>query len=279
MSGQLLSLARLANPRSLQVFKDLFVFHGALGFGHPDRNPKLSEYDRLRITPMVFGLMPKAAVLRDRDDIPVKPIIRSHLTELCISEDEELVDVLKSICDQFYETRKNSGWKKRKLGLKDIRANVALHRRLRNAQNQRCRLCGVSLEMDANPTLDHCIPFRLVGDVPDGSNYQLLCGECNRVKGNYISALMHAKFYSAWYYEVGIESGSGTPAEARYVRLAMDGRCMAEGCRAGPMTARLYVRSRTETGLPVLDNLTVVCDEHQDDSFPVRLSPAAAEPS
>jgi hypothetical protein len=164
MKSLLSSPARLADRDAIEDLKVLFCAHGALGFRKPTSHRTLSEWERLRLVPLVFGLMPRRAFERGNSDIPIKPSIAQHLDALGIAADPMLVDVIKSVCDQFYGTRTTQ----RKFSIGDIRAIRYRYARLMDGQNSRCALCGAPFEGDCLPTLDHVIPFRLVGDVPDG---------------------------------------------------------------------------------------------------------------
>ena len=97
---------RLKNDGVIDLFKGLMLKHGALGYGVEDAI-SLSELERFKIIPLVFALMPESAIRGRKYDLKIKPIIRDHLDELYIKYDETLLSVIKSLCDQFFQTSNN----------------------------------------------------------------------------------------------------------------------------------------------------------------------------
>jgi hypothetical protein len=270
MSGLRLSPARLIEAEALRAFRALFCRHGALGRRmnvDGELLSRLSEDDKLRVVPLVFGLMPGAALRRRRSgEFPVKPLIRDHLQGLGVPADEVLIDVLKSVTDQYVDTVVDPATgrrAKRKMRIGDLKAaHFGLYGELLRQQNRRCALCGIQFGGACEPTLDHVVPFRLIGDVPDGANYQLMCNDCNSAKGSFLSSLQSAHAWN-WVYE-----GRDTPpvdrpsGQTRFVVLSRQATCSVAGCGASRVGSQLFVVPANSTGLAVADHLTVRCVAH-----------------
>ena len=267
MKNLVSSQARLLNIDNIEVFKDLFIFHGI------PVNKKISrcftEIERMEIIPLVFGLMPKSAIFRENKDQKIKPLIRENLFAIGFSSiDEELVSVIKEITDQYYFT---SGKRpsRRKMTISDVRMTYRKdYFNLRDIQNNRCTICGVKLS-DSDEHLDHKIPFRLIGDKPGGINWQLLCAKCNVGKSSYISALQPV-ISQNWIYGLNIEDSEsmnnfddtqwGLPV--RYSILMQKKKCDHMGCNANVLNSKLSLKIKISTALPVIDNFSVYCEEH-----------------
>jgi site-specific DNA-methyltransferase (adenine-specific) len=66
--------------------------------------------------------------------------------------------------------------------IKVVPPSQSVKERLYREQNGKCNGCGVEFNMQ-NLEIDHIIPkSKNGGDYYE--NYQLLCGSCNRIKGN-----------------------------------------------------------------------------------------------
>ena len=263
MQSLLSSLARLADNSSLTALRDLFCAHGALGYGIPPGR-HFSEIERLRIVPLIFGLLPTGALRRDDPNSAVKPAIRGHLQTLGVTPDELLLEVLKSVSDQYVDTqpgRPNSY--RKKSGMADLRANITVYRQIIDRQMGRCAICGTAYK-HMQSTLDHIIPYRLIGDIPDGANWRILCSACNQSKGNYLSSLQCFRAYN-WEYGGDVKNlPLETPhSETRYVVLSQNPVCSVPGCLIGPLSAELSVEKKVPSGLAVADNLRVVCESHK----------------
>jgi HNH endonuclease len=264
MQTLLSSPARLRDKASIDALRDLFLFHGALGHRAVPAQSYFSEVDRLRIVPMVFGLLPKRVLFREHNLILVKPLIREHLAAVGVPYDEAVVDVLKSVGDQYFNTDPVAGpvWYRRgKWGIGDLKAaNRRLYVSIRREQEDRCAACGIILD-DADETLDHCVPWRLIGDVMDGSNWQLLCAVCNVGKREFLSTLQSVQSLN-WIYGQSRSALALASSESRYAVLTQRARCEVSGCAATAASARLELVTVLDTGLPVVDNLTVRCEHH-----------------
>jgi hypothetical protein len=257
-----------ADSHRLQLFKDIFLAHGALGYGDKTasfRIRQLNEVDRLLVVPLVFGLIPFDAVMLAAAGEPVKPTIKSHLQMLGIPPDEPLLSILKSIADQYSATDPEKTGRTSKRGIANIRAIGARYKSLRLRQANRCAVCGSILVEECDESLDHILPYRLVGDVPDGSNWQILCTQCNSGKADFISSLQ-AREAVGWLYGRNSKDLGKLSDEGRYVVLRQVGKCTKKGCGRGPMDARLLVVNTCRGALASPMHMTVRCAEHAGDT-------------
>jgi hypothetical protein len=266
MVSLLSSPARLIDATSLDHLKAHLCEHGALGHRRPLRTVPLTELEKFQLVPLIFGLMPKAAITSRRPDVAIKPIITTHLQALGVVPDPTLLDVLKSVCDQFWDTRKDNTqrYSKQKFGMRDVRPMQRTYLALLARQGNRCSLCGIDLR-NCVETLDHVVPFRLIGDVPDGSNWEIQCEPCNNSKGNYVSSLQAMQAHN-WVYTSSFASfplDQPSP-ETRFLMFAQAGRCTAPGCAMTPKTGALQIRKIRDSGLAVADNLVVRCNTHRN---------------
>jgi hypothetical protein len=263
MQTLLSSPGRLTTPKEVGAFKSYFRKYGALGVGSPGE-PHISEVEKLHMLPLVFGLMPRQVLARTRYDDLIKPAISAHLALLGIPEDNELVTILKNVGDQYFNTEdKLASWYPRKYGISDVRALKKNYKVLKDRQCNRCAFCGVPFDGKITETLDHIIPYRLVGDVSDGSNWQILCELCNSAKGDYISIFQFKGFLN-WLYGSRLLSTTAEKLsrEVRYLVLARDETCKHAGCTNGPTSSRLFVQSEIRTALSIVDALTLRCEVH-----------------
>lgn len=253
---------RLTNPDAIRTLKSEFCRHGCLGGARVLDEERANHEELYSVVPLVFGLLPVKVFSRERAHEPIKPAIAEHLGPLGLADDALLIDVLKHVGDQLYYTSDMcpERFRKVKSGMRDLRANRYLYARMCSRQRGRCALCGLVLRRSAeDETLDHIIPFRLIGDVPDGANYQILCGSCNKGKRAYIS-ILQAPATLNWHYNRGEEPIRVPALETRYVLLSRSPKCAA--CGHGASEAHLTVARNRPTGLFVLDNLSVYCESH-----------------
>ncbi len=210
---------------ALADFVRTLRFHGALGFRDDSAGGLTDEQARLNAVPLVFGLIPTNAVVRRRVDERINLAIRQHLSVVGVPVTDVLVDVLKAVSDQFWATwpvtnEYGNTRRLRKSSMADLRANPSLYRRIRQAQGFRCAVCGLVLEAPGEETLDHMVPFRIIGDVPDGANWQILCRACNSGKGERFSALQSLEALN-WAYRDAHGAYARRPSlETRYLVLA-----------------------------------------------------------
>jgi len=66
--------------------------------------------------------------------------------------------------------------------IKEIQPSESVKQRLYKQQNGKCNACGHNFEC-RNLEIDHIVP-KSKGGGDYYENYQLLCGSCNRIKGN-----------------------------------------------------------------------------------------------
>lgn len=268
MGSPLFSLGRRPiEQQALANFERTLRYHGALGYRDDSVVGPTDEQARLGAVPLVFGLIPAASVVRHRYDVLVKPFIRQHLVAIGVPASELLVDILKTVADQIWATwptdnRFGNRRRLRKASIAALRANPSLYKKMRTAQEGRCAVCGLRLDVPGEETLDHTIPFRILGDVFDGANWQLLCQACNVGKAERFSALQSLETLNWVYRDAGGNFVRAPSLETRYVVLAQTGMCEYPGCRAIPRSSELMVQRISPTGLWVTDNLCVRCPEH-----------------
>jgi HNH endonuclease len=268
MGSHLFSLGRRPiESHTLENFEGILRYHGALGYRDCSIVGPTSELARLSTVPLVFGLLPVESLVRRGHDQLVKPAIRSHLAKMDAPPKESLVDVLKAVADQLWSTwptniRYGNARCRRKRSIADLRANPSLYKKILTGQGGRCSVCGTSFETPGEETLDHTVPFRIVGDAPDGANWQILCPTCNSGKAERLSALQSLEALN-WTYRDAVGSFVRMPSlRTRYVVLAQADGCEYPGCTARPNTAKLAVERISVTGLWVADNLSVRCQVH-----------------
>jgi 5-methylcytosine-specific restriction endonuclease McrA len=234
--------------------------HGVLGTGRPDIED-ISEYKKFRMIPMVFGLMPESAIRGRSYDLKIIPIIKYHLEELSIDYDEELLHVIKNLCDQYFHTSLNGGhYTRRKYKVSDVRATRYMFDKIISRQNNRCTVCGSLFSSENIETLDHIIPWRLIGDVLDGSNWQFLCVKCNNSKSSNLSYTQMSEFLN-WTY-LSADSDGGITNRTRYAVLCRDQKCKFPGCDKNPKNSSLDVIKLTKKSAYLFEFLETRCQEH-----------------
>jgi hypothetical protein len=252
-----------AAPGSIDILRRVMLWHGVLGERVGDLEPILNADDWWRfVVRNAFLLVPKSVFVTSNSVGPVKylkPIIIEHLQALGVIIDEELIEIVKRLVDQLLltERRLGSDFTIRKASVASLKArNQQRYIWLRDRQRGRCAICGIKLEV-AKEELDHVIPFRLIGDVPDGSNWQLLCKSCNSAKSCFLSPLQYPECFN-WIYRSVVDAANHPSNHTRFVALKTQGRCFT--CGATAKQARLGVTRRCVNGLAVADNLAVVCE-------------------
>jgi hypothetical protein len=215
------------------------------------------------LVPLVFGLMPRAVFTQRSPYEPLTPHIERHLSHLGLPRDEDLTAILREIGRQYAQTNRgrNLVTGARKYGMSDLRSRRTKYVEIRTRQHERCSTCGILLT-GTEETLDHVVPWRLVGDIPDGSNWQILCRPCNSGKGSTISYLQVAAEMNWIYGMTPVPTGALIAAEIRYVTLKRFRKCGVPDCQAGPTERELRVVRRAGDGLLVPDHLAVVCEGH-----------------
>jgi 5-methylcytosine-specific restriction endonuclease McrA len=229
------------------------------------RSALATEAERLKIVPLVFGLLPEAALVREKPDQRIKPAIVQHLANVGVPPDDVLVSTLKRVADQYFASAPRSPLSRRqKVSIESVRAlRLGIYSRMQTRQGGRCAICGILFGSGVLETLDHVLPWRLAGDPFDGANWQLLCRECNTGKRERLSAMQSPQALN-WLYGLIEEIPVRTTLETRYLAFAMSGKCQLGSCGAEPRSAQLHLARRHATGLPVIDNLVVRCETHLD---------------
>lgn len=131
------------------------------------------------------------------------------------------------------------------------------------AQNHRCVFCGTLFVDGENIHLDHILPYSLGGDdSAGGSNWQLLCPDCNEGKRDLFTVLQYYGrqnwIYSLknWYPETERRENW---KRFRLIVLVRDGEC--KNCGRGP--AQVQLKSINEgSGLSIPSNMVCVCEEY-----------------
>jgi hypothetical protein len=265
-------MERLRDPAMLLSLTQYLAQH--LGTQYLQRLPTtrrdFSEEEKWRFAPLIFGLMPRKAAVRDSIYKEIKPEIRSHLALLGIEPDDLLVDLIKEMCDNFDRSRPANPAvpriRARKASIGDLRLQSTLHQKIRTTQNQRCAVCGVLFTQGTPETLDHVIPWRVGGDPADGANWQLLCGPCNEAKANFFCGFAMIE-YSNWIYvdsryKERIYPDDYVSTGNRFLVLATARQCRSPGCTVTPRDSELFIVRSMATGFSVFDYLSVRCAAH-----------------
>jgi 5-methylcytosine-specific restriction endonuclease McrA len=240
--------------------------HGALGRGRDDAR-SLTHDEIRRVVPLVFAFIPETAIKSRASDLKIKPLVRKHLDALDIKYDDELVSIIKSIADQYYSTsNQNNLTKLRKYSMSDIRS-LGAYPWLSERQKNRCAICGHNFRKHGGETLDHIIPWRLIGDNQDGSNWQILCATCNSGKSSYLTHLMLLASMN-WVYGRSNLSDEEYSTQVRYSVLSRDCRCTFDSCDATPRNSALVLAKSIQSGLGLYDFLTTRCPKHLESSNP-----------
>lgn len=230
-----------------------------LGRGSYTGIDSMAEVAKLEVVPLVFGLLPREAVARGRHDTLVKPLIREFIASLAVLQTPMLLDVLKAISDQLWVAGQERH-RVRKWGIADVKA-AGLYHVLAERQRGRCALCGRLLEDSDAVHLDHILPWFLVGDPKDGSNWQALCGSCNRGKSAMVSSLQFVESLN-WFSVSPFDLAVSTSGRTRYVLLSLRGVCEAAECGSGPLDAHLEP-VQVRNGLYVMDHAQLRCEVHR----------------
>jgi len=263
--------SRLQSSDFLDFFIKIFAYHGVFGRRQiidQTRTTSYSEFERLKVTPLVFGLMPLQALSRDSISVPIKGAIATHLRCLGINDDQNIVSVIKEISDQFYQAKSDRRYKKSKYSIsKVIQAHGQVYREMQLTQNNRCAICGLDFTTTNNnkntqQTLDHCIPWNLIGDPSDGSNWQILCKQCNNAKSHYLSHFQFPEILN-WVYadEMKNLTKAQPSTKTRYIVLSQKNSCEYPNCTQNRHNSELFVFVN-QNAIAVVDHCKVYCQEH-----------------
>lgn len=258
---------RLTRATSVDAFVQFLCQHGALGYGFDAKRAArdIDEVRLLEIVPLFFGLIPARALARPtQTGVPrIRPLISAHLEGLGLAGDRLLEDVLIGVADQYRSTRGNkyllTG--QLKFGVRDIRARPSAYRRLIKRQGGRCAVCGMRFA-DVDESLDHIVPWQFIGDIADGSNWQILCPPCNSGKGDLVSVLQSPHAHN-WFYGDDFNAPNARyKLRARYLTLRRTRGCAYGGCGVTPHSGELTVQLTDPLAIPSVDFLTVRCQRH-----------------
>jgi 5-methylcytosine-specific restriction endonuclease McrA len=263
--------SRLQNLDSLDFFTQIFAYHGVFGRREiidQTRTTSYSEFERLKVTPLVFGLMPLQALSRDSISVPIRGAIATHLRCLGINDDPSIVSIIKEISDQFYQAKSSKIYRKSKYSIsRVIQAHGQVYREMQLTQNNRCAICGLNFtatnnNKNAQQTLDHCIPWNLIGDPSDGSNWQILCQQCNNAKSHYLSNFQFSEILN-WVYTDKMENlAEAQPStQTRYIVLSQKNACEYPNCTKNRHNSELFVFV-DQNAIAVVDHCKVYCQEH-----------------
>lgn len=256
---------------SLDLFKTVFLAYGARGGRDPNaysKASKLNDLEKMKIVPLVFQLLPREAIDPNSGrqlSEPIKPIIMKHLVSIGLQKDDkDLVDILKTVSDQYYQCAlakvdKSKVAMRKKASIATLMANQPLYKKKLGEQNKRCPVCGSELTESGKDTLDHVLPYSLLGDISDGANWQIMCRECNTGKGDFLSAFQAKEAFN-WIYP-SVDTTNPSPA-TRYASLCINPICSEEECSATSATRSLRVIVENVSGLAVYSNLRVRCELH-----------------
>jgi 5-methylcytosine-specific restriction endonuclease McrA len=264
-------MSRLCSATAVAALKQFLGQHlGAQFSSRIQAKRRFSEAEKLEFVPLIFGLLPRKAAIRDSVYVEVKPAIREHLERVGVPCDDLILDIVKVLCDNFDRSKPSdpgSGRiRPRKFGLADLKQRPTVYNSIRRSQGGRCAVCGVQFLGDAVETLDHVVPWRLGGDPPDGSNWQLLCKPCNEAKGNLISSLVMLESHNWVYSDTNKPSAEyldqAISSRSRFLALATFAKCQHAACGAGPSNTELFVVKTVPSGFSVFDHLSVYCEPH-----------------
>jgi hypothetical protein len=246
---------------------DLLDAHGARGFGNGDRDA-YGEHDRWTTARAVFSCVPVDLMMLRPGRDKFVPVIKQHLESLHLDSSERSTLVIKGVAEQVILSTPALSMKvraksKRKLGISDVRA-LGKYSDIAERQRQRCATCGCTLSAAQTVELDHVVPFSFIGDIYDGSNWRLLCGDCNLGKHEFFSSWLTPDAWNWVSPSVIMRVESSPTLRARYSVLSTRGRCDFSRCGQGPRDVELVLRRRVASGLYVPSNLVVYCEKHAD---------------
>ena len=169
-----------------------------------------------------------------------------------------------AVYSQWLMTKNGDGVKQ---SISTVRINSPkIYREIMEAQAHRCAYCGFLFGdvITGEQQLDHILPFRLGGDLPCGSNWQILCKDCNFSKKDMFSIFQH-RVANDWIYHLKgwspIQENRAGKKPISFAVITRDKKCM--NCNAGPMTEQLRAINLT-AGLSIPSNMVTVCTDYPD---------------
>lgn len=174
-----------------------------------------------------------------------------------------LGDMIETVYINWHLAKKS---KKAKYQIGVVRMkHPRIYSEILQAQNHRCVFCGQLFEDGENMHLDHILPYNLGGDdSAKGSNWQLLCPDCNEGKRDLFTVRQyHGRqdwIYSLknWYPET---ERPDNWRRFRLIVLVRDGECI--DCARGPDQVQL-TPINPGSGLSIPSNMICVCAEYPD---------------
>lgn len=253
------------SPDEVRLTLNLLDAHGARGFGVGDRR-SFGEADRWHASRVLWVCVPgRAFALRPGRDKFV-PLVEEYLVTLGLTPSRSDCLILKGVIEQIIRTSPQLcgalGLQlRRKYGVADLRAQ-GKYGSLVDAQSSRCAVCGILLDRADSVELDHIVPFSLIGDIGDGSNWQILCGVCNLGKHEYVSSWVVPDAWN-WIAPSNVALYAREPSvRARYAVLAERRGCGVDDCGMSAGRTRLFLVRISSRGMWVPSNLQVLCEEH-----------------
>ena len=245
------------STETIDLFKKLFCLHSGVRLQGQSYGPtrQLSEHEKLKVIPVVFSLIPPALLKADPSR-PFKPQIVDHLEQLRQPYDDLLVEIIRRVANQWNASSPSVGLRRKK-GIEHIRADRRFYSKIMERQAGRCRICGTVFRSGIPQELDHVIPYRLIGDIPNGDNYQILCISCNQGKGDALSIYLMKETYGWVYAERKGDDTDGISLKSRYSTLIRDkSTCSVTGLTSKEST--LSVCKITDSSLPITPNLRTI---------------------
>lgn len=213
----------------------------------------------------IFLFFPKSIPLTSRERrLLINQRIREVVNPGYSDEDfRTLGDMIETVYVNWQQSKKS---RRAKYTIGTLREkHVRIYSEILQAQNHRCVFCGYLFQNSENMHLDHILPYNLGGDdTVKGSNWQLLCADCNEGKGVSFTVLQYRGrqdwIYTLknWYPETEERDNW---RRFRLFVLVRDGQCIQ--CKRGPDQVQLTTLNMG-SGLSVPSNMVCVCEEYPD---------------
>ena len=141
--------------------------------------------------------------------------------------------------------------------------HTSIYSELLTKQSQRCVFCGYLFQNAENMHLDHILPYNLGGDdSAKGSNWQLLCADCNEGKSDFFTVVQY-RGRQDWIYPLKNWHPETEQRENwrrfRLIVLVRYGQC--NNCGRGPDQVQLSPLN-SGSGLSIPSNMICVCEEY-----------------
>tara|TARA_B100001250_G_scaffold400158_1_gene410372 strand:+ start:1139 stop:1909 length:771 start_codon:yes stop_codon:yes gene_type:complete len=233
--------------------------------GKGTRRFPLDHEQMLMASQQIFLFFPKEIPSGSRNRrILIDQRIRDVVNQYSDEEFQTLGDMIETVFINWQKAKKS---KKAKYKIDTVRErHPTIYNEILQAQQQRCVFCGYQFEEDEMDShLDHILPYNLGGDCQDGSNWQILCRDCNEGKGSLFTVLQHRGRHD-WIYHLKRWYPEAEDRENwrrfRLFVLIRDGRC--NDCERGPDQVQLHSVNLT-SGLSISSNMTCLCENCRHD--------------